>query len=492
MAHPLADTLSRQHAGSSSLTAVVGWGPGAGAVPLNVSFTAYGEGRVAPYRYNWTFGDNTTSESNVTGNTTHLYTTVGTFNATIVVIDASNASITATGPVVVEATPLTITSITSSPSFDLDLGGDTTLSTRITGAGGFYNITWSGLPTGCVTANSTSIACTPTTTGNWSVVVCASDPEGVSGCSSAANVSVALPPLISSLTFAPGALDANESLTLSLVLARSGHGFSSYAWSGLPPGCLSRNSSVLSCLPSMPGLYPITATVTDAFGGEARATVSVLVHSDPLVDGLMATPTALDVGFTVALSAAVSGGLGYFDIKWSGLPVGCLSSNTTQLSCSPSAACSCTITLHVTDSTGYVANGTVPLALEVGGVLHTHATVSEPSVSIRGRVWINTSVSGGVAPFEYAYVGLPLGCAPANSPSISCAPNDAGTFSVTETTRDSTGALANSTVNITVTSQATPPSALSATTYLIVGLILTIATACLLVALFSYRRRNRS
>lgn len=51
----------------------------------------------------------------------------------------------------------------------------------------------------------------------------------------------------------------------------TGAGSYTYSYSGLPPGCLSQNLSVLSCTPTQGGVYVVSASATDASGATANA-----------------------------------------------------------------------------------------------------------------------------------------------------------------------------------------------------------------------------
>ena len=77
--------------------------PTSGNAPLTVSFASNAsdsDGQVVSY--NWTFGDGQTSPE---ANPSHLYTSVGTFNAIVTVTDNAGATATSTVPVTVNSAP---------------------------------------------------------------------------------------------------------------------------------------------------------------------------------------------------------------------------------------------------------------------------------------------------------------------------------------------------------------------------------------------------
>ena len=59
--------------------------PTAGTAPLNVAFTCQAKGGLAPYKYTWKFGDNTTSTLQ---NPKHVYSTTAKFTAVVTVKDS--------------------------------------------------------------------------------------------------------------------------------------------------------------------------------------------------------------------------------------------------------------------------------------------------------------------------------------------------------------------------------------------------------------------
>jgi PKD domain len=80
-----------------------------------------------------------------------------------------------------------------------------------------------------------------------------------------------------------------------------------YAWSSLPPGCLSQNVSSLSCVPTAPGTYTVQETVTDSFGHTTSATVTIQVA--PLA-GPQPLPSGMTTLIWVTLAAVIAVGLG--------------------------------------------------------------------------------------------------------------------------------------------------------------------------------------
>jgi outer membrane protein assembly factor BamB len=81
---------------------------------------------------------------------------------------------------------------------------------------------------------------------------------------------------VSSFTATPSTIYLGQSSELATGISGES-GAVTYAYSGLPTGCASVNSSSLSCTPSKTGQFEITVTVTDTDGGIARAETNLTV-----------------------------------------------------------------------------------------------------------------------------------------------------------------------------------------------------------------------
>lgn len=190
------------------------------------------------------------------------------------------------------------------------------------------------------------------------------------------NASVVPLTTISTPVALPATLDAGQTLGLS-VETHTAWGTGLLAWSGLPAGCSSGNTTTLSCTPSTPGTYSVRASVTDA-SGFTTWSAPVLVTVDPLLvaGAVSVAPSAVKVGEEALFTAQPSGGSGLYDYTWSGLPAGCLSADTATLPCYPTTAGNYTVAVLVQDSFG--AQGT---ATSAGLEVERLATVTVPGSS---------------------------------------------------------------------------------------------------------------
>jgi hypothetical protein len=161
----------------------------------------------------------------------------------------------------------------------VDIGQRTTLTVVAFGPGSGLTYSWGGLPAGCTGSNTPNLACTPTQQGRFATSVTVSD----GSTSSSVTVTIALlvnnPPVINAVLVNPFPLVfGSGNVTLS-VQASGGTGTLRYSYSGLPPGCTSNDTSVLSCTPLLAGSWTVQATVIDATNGTASRSATVVVNA---------------------------------------------------------------------------------------------------------------------------------------------------------------------------------------------------------------------
>lgn len=181
------------------------------------------------------------------------------------------------------------------------------LAVRVSPAGGTapFTFAYSALPGGCATANTPVLNCTPSAAGSVNISATVTDARGHSA-SALVPLLVNGAPTIALFSAYPPALATGQALTLS-VTASGGTGTLHYSYAGLPGGCPSSNTSILSCNPSVSGTYAVTVTVADRFNVSASATTSVTVAPGSSVNpGGQKGPDYLLIGLVAALIAAVA------------------------------------------------------------------------------------------------------------------------------------------------------------------------------------------
>jgi PKD domain-containing protein len=144
------------------------------------SFSCSGAGGLSPYTYSWAFGDGSTGSG---ASTSHTYNTLGTMSVICTVTDLLGTSKSDGTQVVVISDP-SIISFAALPS-SLSAGETVVLSVSASGGYGPLTYSYANLPSGCLSANATTISCTPTSSGNYRVTVTVTDRTGESATSTA-------------------------------------------------------------------------------------------------------------------------------------------------------------------------------------------------------------------------------------------------------------------------------------------------------------------
>ncbi len=254
----------------------------------------------------------------------------------------------------VNVLPELVTSFSSSRvSQGLDVGQTVTFGVAATGGSGKFDYIWSGLPIGCLAADVSSFACTPTHPDTYSISVRTTDSDGYTSTpgSSSYVIDSDPSPSIPSATPGSGAIDAGQRVTF-LTAVTGGSGGYIDTWAGLPTGCASSVATSDSCDPSYGGSYLVTFSVTDSNGFTATSSaLSYVVYPLPAVT-LSLTPTSVLQSGSVTIEATSSGGVGAMTYTWGGLPSGCTAPTNVTLTCSPTTPGTYEVTVTVTDQNG--------------------------------------------------------------------------------------------------------------------------------------------
>jgi PKD repeat protein len=146
-----------------------------GAAPLPVAFQSVVQGGTPGYSYAWDFGDGVQGS---VPDPVHTYVASGDYRATLRVTDRAGMTAISTWleSVATGGGRLAI-HLTASLS-NLPTGGLTTIVASPQGGFGRYVLTWSGYPPGCIGSTPTSLNCTPTADGSYTVVANVTDATG--------------------------------------------------------------------------------------------------------------------------------------------------------------------------------------------------------------------------------------------------------------------------------------------------------------------------
>lgn len=368
---------------------------------------------------------------------------------TVYVSDEYSGTVTTinTGPSVPEVTAFTA----SLPT--LDIGQSTTMKVSVVFGTPPYTYAYSSLPSGCISANTSALVCTPTAAGTSKVKVTVTDNLKNSATASL-SLHVNIAPVVTSFTATPMNLTIGTS-TLLKVVGSGGTGNYSYSYTGLPPGCAGTNTPTLICTPTSAGYYSVNVTLRDTLGVSSTASVTVTVNVVPYFLTFVAMPRSIDNGSRTQFNASVAGGTGPISYNYSGLPPGCANQNVSLLNCTPTTVGNYTVRVVATDAVGVSAAAFTELAVNPALVLKS-ASATPASIPLGNATMFSIVVSGGAAPVTYSYSGLPGGCNSANSPTLYCLPSTVGNFSVTLKAADSGGKSVSATVALTVTAITAP------------------------------------
>lgn len=329
-----------------------------------------------------------------------------------------------------------------------EVGTTTTLMGSVSGSTGPYALSWLGLPAGCVSGNTTSLGCRPSSAGSFSVRLSAVDVFGTEGISSATTVTVARGLTVVGVAGSAAAVDVGTPITIATTVG-GGVAPYTYDYTSLPSGCTSTSAATLSCTPDTVGPASLAVRVTDALNASGSATGTLTVNPLPAVAMFAATPSTTDVGVATTLAVAPSGGTGPFSFAYAGLPTGCSSSNTASLVCTPTASGAATVTVTATDADGVTAIATTTVTVNPAPTISSFAA-SRSAVTLGLATVLTAVVSGGTGTLNYTFAGLPAGCATVNALSLTCTPTSTGTSSVTFTARDGLGGTGSGALTLAV------------------------------------------
>lgn len=326
--------------------------PDPAGVGQGVQFAAHVAGGPCPCTYAWAFGDTGTSAAQ---NPTHAYSATGTYTVELTATSHTGQTDTVwTNITVTSVSPLAV-ALSASPT-SVSVGSSSVLTATVSGGVSPYSYVWSGLPTGCVSSNSSTLDCTPTAAGAYQPEVAVHDSDGHEATAETYLNATSVEPLTVSLSASPSTVTVGSTSVLTAT-ASGGVPAYTYSWSDLPAGCSPSTSSVLDCTPSTAGSYQPKVTVDDSdeHAASAETYLNATAAAGTLTASLKLSSSSVTVGESVTLTTTVSGGTSPYSYSWPSLPGGCTSGNEATLSCTPTSVGSTEIEVRVADSASHQA-----------------------------------------------------------------------------------------------------------------------------------------
>ena len=394
-----------------------------------------------------------------TQNTTSLScdpSVAGTFDIRFYANDTFNDSATATTPLTVNPAPA-ISGFFASPS-PVSVGNTSYLNVTASGGTGWLAYAFAGLPQGCLSGNTSSLACVPTVTGNFTIRVYVNDSTGAS-TNGTVGLMVFTPLAISGFAASPNPIKVDQQTFIN-VTAAGGIGTLTYTYAGLPGGCSSSSVASLACTPTASGTFEVRVFVNDTAGHSEAATTSLAVEvvSLPVISHFIAAPDPVHVGRQAYLNVTASGGSAPLKYAYTGLPAGCLTANTASLSCTSTATGTFNIRVFVNDSASHSTSATTNLTVSSVTSLPSISsfTATPDPITLGQTTHFDVTASGGTGTLRYAYTGLPPGCTTLNTTSLACVPTAAGSFAVRVFVNDSESHSTNGMTTLTVNTNIPP------------------------------------
>jgi len=225
----------------------------------------------------------------------------------------------------------------------------------------------------------------------------------------------------------------------------NGHGTAPYVFA-FTPSVAEAGTDAETIEFDVPGTYTVGATVTDAAGSQAVATLALHVLPAPFEVRFPSAVLGTDVGRTVPLLVAIVGGSGATSVTLAGGPPGC----TLVSACRPTVPGEFNLVATARDASGLVANASAILLVHEAPLAAAVVVAAGGAPVVGSPITWLVGVTGGTPPIALHFESLPAGCTvdEVQGPAIACVPTTAGTFPVTLVAVDAAGAAAviNSTV----------------------------------------------
>jgi large repetitive protein len=322
----------------------------------------------------------------------------------------------------------TVSSVSSSPvSGGGEAGQAYTISASAAGGTQSYNSwSWTALPPGCTNSGTTTVSCTPTVGGVFSLQVSAKDTNGYSFSTSTSIIiepAGAYLPSASQLLGPAGPADVGGTVAFNTTASGGTGYYVQFTWTESDPGlgCASVNADLISCTPTAPGDYSITVSVTDSDGKTSHPqTFADFSVNSPLTAGqISSSALVIDDGQSTSLNAGVpSGGTAPYAYQWlAGASSTCASDAPVAGATSSSLAANPTTSTYYCLEVGDSSSGSpTPIAYSIAVLVTVDPALAasglapaSPFLDNGGSLTLTPGAMGGASPYQYAWFSSSTG-----------------------------------------------------------------------------------
>ncbi len=447
--------------------------PSSGFAPLNVAFNGTSSVAAKPIAsYVWNYGDGSPADSSSGATAAHTYSTPGTYTASLTITDTDGDSDTQTTTITVNEVPnvpptANIGSSGSSGIVPFAVTFDGSASSDSDGSITGYS--WD-FGDGSPVATGATASHTYATPGTYTATLTVTDDDGATGTATTTVTALPVPNQPPVASAAVQSIAGSIPLLVNLSAAGSTDAdgtITDYAWDF--GNGTTGNGAIVQATYTEAGSYVATVTVTDDDGATATASVNIDVSADPNIapssvfSADVTSGTApLAVSFDGSASSDLDGTIsGYaWNFGNGSFAAGPTASTTYQL---PGVY---TARLTVTDNKG--ATGTSTRLIVVNAPANQVPTAQVAATSPGGDAprLVSFSSAGSVDPdgaiTSYAWnFGNGTTSTQANPTASFTSP---GTFAVTLTVTDNSGATAVASTSVTITPANVLPNAVFSAT----------------------------
>jgi PKD repeat protein len=162
-------------------------------------------------------------------------------------------------------------------------------------------------------------------------------------------------------------------------------------------------------------------------GSAAPQSVEYVSLAGPALGGVVSDHPGGELGLDVNFTATgASGGYPGYTYLWSAAPptgLGCALGSAIRVTCTPTVGGTYDLTVQAQDSAGFLSPVVSLTAFPVVTAVAAAAPVGWPHANVGDlgqSIYLNSSITGGAAPYTDSWSGLPGGCGAATTASVAC------------------------------------------------------------------------